>query len=170
MIDKYVEVLKKQIEKLSDDDFDLDAWKSGTIVLLGRIFGDATAKIGEIEKIKFDFGSWSLRDASGSRDQMQSCKRRGRGVLEACITELEMLGLEENEPVETSDNAALRNVVEQELKISEYRSLIKIVKNKSNRAEKRSMLIRALQNLDTLVAPGIVANMLTEPAFKNVFG
>ena len=91
-------------------------------------------------------------------------------MIEGCITELEMLGLEENETVETSDNDALRNVVEQELKISEYRSLIKIVKNKSNRAEKRSMLIRALQNLDTLVAPGIVANMLTEPAFKKVFG
>ncbi len=170
MIDKYIEVLKKQIAKLSDDDFDLEAWKSATNVLLGRIFGDATTKIGQIDKIKFDFGSWSLRDASGSSDQMQSCKKRGRGVLEACITELEILGLEEKEPLETSDNDALRNAVEQELKISEYRSLIKIVKNKSSREEKRTMLIRALQSLDTLVTPGIVANILTEPAFRKVFG
>ncbi len=170
MIDKYVEVLKKQIVKLNDDDFDLEAWKSATNVLLGRIFGDTTIKIGEIDKIKYDFGSWSLRDASGSRDQMQSCKKRGRGILEACITELDILGLEENDSAETSENVALRNVVELELKISEYRSLIKILKNKSTREEKRTMLIRAIQNLDTLVAPGIVANLLTEPAFRKAFG
>ena len=169
MIDKYIEVLKKQISKLDNDDFDLEAWKAATIVLLGRIFGDASTKISEIEKIKFDFSSWSLRDSSSSHDQMESCKKRGRGVVEACITELEIFGLEESETMGRDENSALRRAVKQELKVSEFEKLIKILKNKSSREAKKKMLIPELQNLDNLVTPGIIANILTEPAFKKVF-
>ena len=95
MTDKYIELLRIQMAKLEEADFDLEAWKSGSIVLLSRIFGDSSSKLNQLEKIKFDFGSWSLRDSTGSKDQMESCKKRCRGILEASIIELEVLGVEE---------------------------------------------------------------------------
>ena len=39
MKEQEVEILKKQIKKLDAEDFDLDAWKTGAIILLERLFG-----------------------------------------------------------------------------------------------------------------------------------
>ena len=62
-----VEILKKQIKKLDDPDFDLQAWKTGAIILLERLFGPGNQKISQMEKIKYDQSSWALREAKGSR-------------------------------------------------------------------------------------------------------
>ena len=51
MAKKEIALLKKQIDKLDDKDFDLEAWKKYTIILLARIFGDKTEKIRQIESI-----------------------------------------------------------------------------------------------------------------------
>ena len=42
---KEVELLKAQIDKLQAKDFDLEAWKKYTIIMLARIFGENTQKI-----------------------------------------------------------------------------------------------------------------------------
>ena len=65
-INKTVQVLQDQIEKLNAKDFDLNAWKNFTILLLERIFGPGNQKIQAIQKlglqnsIKADFhmDSW----------------------------------------------------------------------------------------------------------------
>ena len=170
MTDKYIEVLKGQIAKLDDEDFDLEAWKSGTIVLIARIFGDASTKIKEIEKITFDFSSWSLRAASGSIDQLESCKVRGKGVVEACITELEILGAEETDGNAVDSKNALVNAIGEELNMSDYRKLLKTVKSKSSREEKKKLLVKDLMEMDTRVAPSIIANILTDPTFSKSLG
>ncbi len=36
---KEIQLLKTQIEKLERKDFDLEAWKNFTVVILGRILG-----------------------------------------------------------------------------------------------------------------------------------
>jgi hypothetical protein len=170
--DKYVEVFRIQISKLEEDDFDLEAWKSGTIVLLARVFGDDSSKISEIEKIKFDFGSWSLRDSSGSADQMEACKKRCMGVLEACITELDVLGVEEEFTGEVSNSKlfqALRESIEEELKMSQYKKLLKIIKTKSSREEKQKMLFNSLMSYDPGIASKIIANILTQPSLSKSF-
>ena len=168
MVEKYIELLRHQIDKLQEEPFDLDAWKRATIVLLGRIFGDASTKISEIEKIRFDYGSWSLRDASGSSDQMDSCKNQGKVILEACIAELEIIGVEE-ETEEINGDSALLECIEEELKVSEYKELKKIIKTKSSQEDKKQMLVHKLQSFDTDVPPRIIANILTHPAFKKYF-
>lgn len=167
MVDKYIALLQKQIDRLDEDDFDLEAWKSGAIVLLSRVFGDASSKIVQIEKIKFDFGSWSLRDSSGSRDQMESCKKRCRGILEASITELEVLGSEEEAQVALTKKGAEALVIdalEQELKISQLKQLVKILRTKSSRDEKERMLFTVLMGFDPEIASKIVARIMTDPA------
>ena len=169
MIEKYIELLKHQIDKLDEEPFDLEAWKSATIIMIGRIFGDASTKISEIEKVRFDYGSWSLRDASGSSDQMDSCKNQGKGILEACITELEIIGVEEVGQEAATQESAISESIEEELKMSEYKELVKILKTKSNREDKKQMLVRKLQSFDTLVCPKIIANLMTHSSFKKVF-
>jgi hypothetical protein len=169
MVEKYIELIRHQIEKLNEDPFDLEAWKKATTVLLARIFGDASTKISEIEKIRFDYGSWSLRDASGSSDQMDSCKNQGKVVLEACIAELEIVGLEEEVQEDSTADSAVIECIEQELKMSEYKELIKILKTKSSGDDKKQMLVHKLQSFDTDTPPRIVANILTHPAFKKYF-
>ena len=71
---KSVEVLEGQIQKLEAKDFDLNAWKNFTILLLERIFGRQTKKIEAIQKIKYDQGSWVLRDETGYTNSMEACK------------------------------------------------------------------------------------------------
>jgi len=174
--EKYIQLFEKQISKIDDADFDLEAWKSGTVVLLARVFGDASTKISEIEKIRFDFGSWSLRDSSGSRDQMDSCKKRGKGILEACITELQILGIENTNIDDISPKLlqsklsdSIKNAIEEELKISQYRSLLKIINTQSSPVDKKRMLFTALMGYDQEIASKIVANIMTDPLVKKIF-
>ncbi len=176
MTEKYIKLLENQISKIDSDEFDLEAWKSGTIVLLARVFGDASTKVTEIEKIKFDFGSWSLRDASGSRDQMDSCKKRCKGILEACISELEILGIESTDfekipakALNSKISDALTNAIEQELSISQYRNLLKIIVTKSSKDEKKMMLFTALMGFDQELASKIVSNIMTDTLLAKIF-
>ena len=66
MSEKEIQLLEQQIEKLDTKDFDLQAWKKYTIVILARIFGNKNEKIRLVEKLDYEFSSWSLRDASGN--------------------------------------------------------------------------------------------------------
>lgn len=95
MIEKKIELLKKQMAKIDTKDFDLEAWKSSTIVILGSIFGDDSQKIRQIENIKYKSSGFATASASHSWDNMDSCKKRGKEILDACITELENFGLHE---------------------------------------------------------------------------
>lgn len=169
MIDKYITLLKTQIEKLDEESFDLEAWKSSTIVVLSRIFGDHSSKINQIEKIRFELGSWSLRDASGHSDQMHSCKMRGKAILDACITELEILGTEEESQGDTDEEKALVVSIQDELKMSQYKELLTILKTKSGVSEKKKLIMEKLQSYGSEVSPAIISNILTDPSFKKVF-
>ena len=55
---KEIELLQAQIEKLNKKDFDLDAWKQYTVVLLSRIFGEHNPKIHQVEKIEYLQKAW----------------------------------------------------------------------------------------------------------------
>ena len=83
----YIELLKKRLEGLAEKDFDLEAWKSGTELLLTRIFGKGNAYTSEIKDLKVDYSSWSLRDATSDYNPKESCKRSGREILELALAE-----------------------------------------------------------------------------------
>ena len=61
MTDKYILLLKRQLEELNkignnhatnqEYTFGVDAWKSSTISILERIFGKESRKLEEVEKI-----------------------------------------------------------------------------------------------------------------------
>lgn len=87
---RFKKLLEKQLGKLDADDFDLEAWKSGTVTLLMKTFGANDASVKQIEALKIDYSSWALRDSSSSYKPMETCKRKGREVLSSAIDELEI--------------------------------------------------------------------------------
>lgn len=157
-----IKLLKKQIDKLDREDFDLDAWKTGAMILLERIFGPDNEKGHHLEKVKYDQSSWALREAKGSKNMMHTCKMQGREILEIAIDELEQLGLPGE--VEAAKAAPFKRVIvnalEQELKIAEYRELVHIVGASKKLDEKQKELTEFLHNCGHDTADNILRNIL----------
>jgi len=128
MKDQYITLLRKQIEKLESKEFDLDSWKDSTILVLDRIFGKDSEKIKRITEIHYDLSSWSLRDTLGTSAHFDTCKKKGREILEVCIMEIETIGAPEknnHEKEQVSDQILL--ALEDELTISQFKELKKIM-------------------------------------------
>lgn len=96
MKSQYIKILQKQIEKLDAPDFDLEAWKSSTISVLSRVFGKGDIRAEQIEKLKIDYSSWTLRDSNANYKPIESAKRMGKEILATAIEEIEIFGAPEN--------------------------------------------------------------------------
>jgi hypothetical protein len=158
---KSIEVLEGQIQKLEAKDFDLNAWKNFTILLLERIFGRQSNKIEAIQKIKYDQGSWVLRDETGYTNSMAACKNLGREVLEEAIVELETFGL----PAESPDTIPFEIVLtalQDELTGSQFREIKKAVGEKGAIEDRKKILTAKLQGYGSEAAWAIVANILSD--------
>jgi len=181
MIEKRIELLRNQIQKLDEKDFDLDAWKSSTTVILGRIFGDSYQGIKAIDKIKFDSGGWAIGDASHFWDNMASCKKQGKDILEACIIELETFGEPEKVNPENSgininltqnqnqtvNINLLISALEDELTVSQLREVNELMKADEPKSTKKKKIIDKIKSFGSDIASNILANILTNP---NIWG
>ncbi len=167
---KTVGILKSRIEKLENENFDLEAWKAGTLVILERIFGPDSQKAREIEKIKYEQSSWALRDAKGSERLIDSCKRRGEEVLRAAIEELQYLGTEEDKLGKQKE--IFRNVIlgalENELKIAQLRELRQLLDSDIEEKEKRAKVIELLNSYGHDVVPNMLGSILVHPMTKEL--
>ncbi len=85
--EKYIALLKNQLDKLNSPTFDLAAWKKSTILILSSIFGAGDVRTYAIESIEYEYNSWSLRDESGSKDPVRIICRE---TLLAIIDEIEL--------------------------------------------------------------------------------
>jgi len=166
MAKKEISILKKQIERLEIKDFDLEAWKKFTIVMLARIFGDTSEKIRQIESIEYDYSSWSLRDTSGSSSYLESCKKLGRKILEASIEELEAFGLPETSNDDDRFFVLIIDSLQDELKGSQFRDLKKIILKTKNAEELKNKVREILNDYDTGVPVDILTSILTDKIFK----
>jgi hypothetical protein len=167
MAKKEIAILKKQIERLEVKDFDLEAWKKFTIVMLARIFGDTSEKIRQIESIEYDYSSWSLRDTSGSSAYLDSCKKLGRKILEASIEELEAFGLPDNA---TDDDKFFHIIIEalqNELKGSQFKELKDVILKTKNVGDMKDKVRGILNEYDTGVPVDILTSILTNKVFKH---
>ena len=181
MIEKQIELLKNQILKLEDKDFDLDGWKSSAIVILGRIYGDSYQGIKSIEKIKYESGGIGFGDVSSFWDNMKSCKKQGKDILETCIVELETFGepekkgnsksnininLTQNQNQTVNINLLI-TALEEQLTVSQFREINELMKNDDQKTEKKNKIINKLKSFGSDVASNILANILTNP---NIWG
>jgi hypothetical protein len=155
-----ISVLQEQITKLTARDFDLNAWKNFSILLLERIFGKDTRKIEAIQKIKYDQGSWVLRDQTGYTNSMEACKKMGKEILGEAIVELEAFG-----PPEVSGNlidlGIIVTALEDELTGSQVREIKKILAEEKSAEDKKKLIMTKLKSYGPDTAFAIVANILT---------
>ncbi len=155
-----IKVLEKQIEKLTDKEFDLTAWKSTAQLLLEKIFGKDNPKIKAIDNIKYDQGSWVLRDQTGYTNSIEACKKLGKEILEEAIMELEAFG-----PPEAVEKMVSIEIIitalEDELTGSEFRELKKILSEDKSTKDKKNLLMTKLKSYDPESGFAIVANILS---------
>lgn len=164
MKEKEIELIKKQIEKLDNKDFDLEAWKISTILILERVFGYDSSKITKIKNIHQDLSSWSLRDTMGTSSGYDASKKYGKEILEACIMELETLGAPDNIKKSIKPESLLFEVLleslENELKVSQFKNLKKI-SNIKDKQERESKLTNFLSDLDNEIILQMLVNILS---------
>lgn len=96
MKSQYIKLLKKQITKLDDELFDLEAWKTSTIVVLHRIFGETDSRAKQVDGLKIDYSSWALRDSNANYKPVETAKLKGKEILNTAIEEIEIFGVPEN--------------------------------------------------------------------------
>ncbi len=96
MKSQYVKLLKKQISKLEDEHFDLEAWKSSAIAVLSRVFGKGDARVEQIDDLKIDYSSWALRDSSSNYKPEETAKLKGKEILNTAVEEIEIFGAPDN--------------------------------------------------------------------------
>lgn len=167
MAKKEISILKKQIERLDVKDFDLEAWKKFTIVMLARIFGDTSEKIRQIESIEYDYSSWALRDTSGSSAYLESCKKLGRKILEASIEELEAFGLPNGSTEDDKFFQVIIEALQDELKGSQFRELNELILKTKKDTDLKDKVREILNSYDTGVTGDILSAILTNPEFKH---
>lgn len=162
MKEQEIELLDKQIKKLDAEDFDLEAWKTGTVIILERIFGPHNQKITQLEKIKYDQSSWALREAKGSKNMMATCKKQGKEIIEMAIAELTHLGLpdEKNAMEAAPFKGVIVKSLENELKISQYREVVSILNSDRKPEGKRKELTDKLHEFGYDVAENILIGIL----------
>lgn len=113
---QYIKLLKKQISKLQDDNFDLEAWKTSAITVLQRIFGVSDLRARQIENLKIDYSSWALRDSNSNYKPIETAKLKGKEVLNTAIDEIEIFGAPENHAMDVLGKDFVKKIQEMDEK------------------------------------------------------
>lgn len=110
MKSQYIKLLKKQISKLEEESFDLEAWKTSTITVLERIFGENDPRAKQIDNLKIDYSSWALRDSSAKYKPVETAKLKGKEVLNTAIDEIEIFGTPETPTANASGDGFVKKL------------------------------------------------------------
>ncbi len=132
-----IEMLVKQKEEISEKDFNLEAWKSTAATLISTIFGKDDPRILTVEKLKIDYGSWALRDASSKYDPVTTCKRIAGDLMDLCVKELKAL--------EDGDQSFILEILGDHLTGSQMKEIKSILTDKDEK-KRKSALLKVLQN------------------------
>lgn len=156
MAEKEITLLNVQREKLSGKSFDLEGWKSQTLLLVQRIFGKEHPVIKMIGDLKYDYSSWHLRDVTGNKETEDPVRIQARQILDAAITELEALGLP---PAEIPPGTVWK-ILEEELPGKQVKELRDILAGDgTTRMEKINEKLNALKKEDLV---NIISRMMIE--------
>ena len=153
MAEKEIALLKEQLARLSEKKFDLEAWKSHTLIFLERIFGKDNTKLKLIQELHYDYSSWNLRDtaAAGKTKDKDPVKMQAREILNATILELEHLGLPQGE----KESEKVWLLLQDELTGKQVKEIEAIVNSDSNdKTKKINEILTSLEkeNLTLLIS------------------
>lgn len=154
MVEKEISLINKQLESLTAKNFDLEAWKSHTVIFLERIFGKESSKVRMIKELKYDYSSWSLRDAAGTGKDADPVILKAREILEATKLELEHLGV----PKQEEENSKIWLLLEEEMTGKQIKE-IKLVLQ-SDEPEKMEKIANMIYNLEKENMAVVLAKLL----------
>ena len=160
MTNQYIKLLKNHIKKLEDKEFEFEAWKKTAILHLETIFKKGNNKISALEDIKYDQGSWSLRDSSGKESFIAMAKTTGRSILEAAIAEIETLRPDiEDAPDQKFEFKRIVSIIQDELTGSQIKELKKIMDK--NEAKAEELVKRKLKTWGSEIPLNITSKLLS---------
>lgn len=165
MKEKAIEILRQQVKKLDHPDFDLEAWKQQTVVLLGRIFGERSYKTEQIRNLHYDFSSWALRDTRGKSSPVEAAKQGAKDLLEAALIELEQFGIP-GEVESTPVLEAIRESLEEHVKISTFRKIASLLQADLPGEKVRDELSDLLRNADPELPEDFFITLFSHPKMK----
>ncbi len=154
MADKEISLLKEQMERLNEKQFDLDAWKNQTIIFLERIFGKESSKVKLIRELHYDYSSWNLRDTTGAGQSKDPLRFQAKGILEATIEELEKLGL----PEDKKESGRLHELLLDELTGKQMKEIETILH--SDMADRQERIAKILDLLEKENLTHMLARLL----------
>jgi hypothetical protein len=169
MIKKYIELIKTQIVKLDEKSFELKSWKAATILIIDRIYGENSKIAEEVQNINFDMSSWTMRDTLAKQSNLESCKQKGKAILEAAISELQIVGLPIKEDETTLEMEILTNALTDELKGSQFKEIVDIVKSREKYSDKRTKILDKFKTYGADVSENILASILANEKMKKKF-
>ncbi|QGY46315.1 hypothetical protein GM418_22410 [Maribellus comscasis] len=157
MAEKEIALLKEQITRLDEKNFDLEAWKNHTLIFLERIFGKDSSKIKMIKDLHYDYSSWSLRDtaAAGKTKDKDPVRMQADEILRATVAELESLGLPENK----KEQEKVWELLQDELTGKQVKEIEAL--QKSEDPEKTEKIAIILEKLEKENLALIIAKLLT---------
>ncbi|MDP3642623.1 MAG: hypothetical protein Q8S54_05455 [Bacteroidota bacterium] len=154
MVEKEIALINKQLDSLLAKNFDLESWKSHTIIFLERIFGKESSKVRMIKELNYNYSSWSLRDAAGTGKDSDPVILKAREILEATKLELEHLGV----PKQEEENLKIWSLLEEEMTGKQIREIRLILQ--SDEAEKMEKIANILYNLEKENMAVVLAKLL----------
>jgi len=154
MADKEISLLKEQMERLNEKQFDLDAWKNQTIIFLERIFGKESSKVKLIRELHYDYSSWNLRDTTGAGQAKDPLRFQAKGILAATIEELEKLGL----PEDKKESGRLHELLLDELTGKQMKEIETILH--SDMADRQERIAKILDLLEKENLTHMLARLL----------
>lgn len=166
---KEIQLLEEQLLKLDEKDFNFKSWKQYSVILLSRIFGEGDQKVKQLSVIEMDYSSWSLRDTSGKRSQLETNKNLGREILLVAIDELKSFGLPDKNQLPDSNLplGVIVSALEKELKISQYREIVNLINGEMSWEAKKSSLENKLNEFGSQLTMRVLANILSDDKLKN---
>lgn len=167
MAKKEIELLQKQIDKLDSKDFDFEAWKKYTVIMLSRIFGSDNEKIKQLENIDYEFSSWSLRDASGNESYEEGSKKLAQEVLKAAIDELELFGLPKS--LESTDQLqGLLTIILDEFKGSQVKEIKSVIHGNDSDEEKQRRVKELVADLGQHTCYDMITKLMLSSDMANI--
>lgn len=162
-----IKLLKQQLEKIDNKDFDLESWKKYTIIILSRVFGEENQKIKQIDDLEFEYNSWSLRDASGNESYEDGTTKLAKEIIQASIDEIAAFGI--TEPGKNNYDQELEtilNIVLDELKGSQVKQIKSIINSSDSKEEKNRLVFEIIGTLGETTVFKVITDILTHKSIS----
>ena len=78
-------LIEKQLIALEDPALNIDAWKASTVMILVTLLGKDHPSVEQIESIKYSFFGIGTGRGYVSHNNLESCKKQARSVLETLL-------------------------------------------------------------------------------------